>query len=122
MLNTFTNHYVILSYFFQSHDGGSNQYQRPSRHKSPTTSLNRTTDLEDSNQYVLDDSANVGEADVSDFCYPHSYLSNGSSELKHEDEGDGLNPKTNAIIEHLGNKIIRVRDLIRTEQKMRDGK
>lgn len=49
-------------------------------------------------------------------------MSNGSNELKQEDDTDGLDPKTNAIVEHLGTKIIRVKDLIRTEQKLRDGK
>lgn len=68
-----------------------------------------------------DDSA-IGEADTSDAVYTSSFLSNGSSDqTKQEDETDCLDPKTSAILDHLGNKIIRVRDLIKTEQKLRDG-
>lgn len=68
-----------------------------------------------------DDSA-IGEADTSDTLYTSSFLSNGSTDqTKQEDEPDCLDPKTNAILDHLGNKIIRVRDLIKTEQKLRDG-
>uniref|UniRef100_A0A6P7H1S5 Transmembrane and coiled-coil domains protein 2-like n=1 Tax=Diabrotica virgifera virgifera TaxID=50390 RepID=A0A6P7H1S5_DIAVI len=124
---------------FQSHDGiggGGIPPQRPSRqHRSPTSSLNRsggptvttavttTGDLDDSlNQvYLLDDSgggALMQEYDPSD--YPSSFMSNGSNELKQEDDTDSLDPKTNAILEQLGTKIIRVKDLIRTEQKLRD--
>lgn len=32
-----------------------------------------------------------------------------------------MDSKTSAVLEKLGNKIVRVRDLIRTEQKLRDG-
>ncbi|XP_072398432.1 transmembrane and coiled-coil domains protein 2 isoform X2 [Diabrotica undecimpunctata] len=123
----------------KSHDGivgGGIPPQRPSRqHRSPTSSLNRsagpnvttavttTGDLDDSlNQvYLLDDSgggALMQEYDPSD--YPSSFMSNGSNELKQEDDTDSLDPKTNAILEQLGTKIIRVKDLIRTEQKLRD--
>ncbi|XP_056638230.1 transmembrane and coiled-coil domains protein 2 isoform X2 [Diorhabda carinulata] len=122
----------------KSHDGiGSGiQPQRPARqHRSPTASLNRTGppggttavlpggDMDDSvNQvYLLDDSGGgnlMQEYDPSD--YPPSYMSNGSNELKTEDDTDSLDPKTNAILEQLGTKIIRVKDLIRMEQKLRD--
>ncbi|KAJ8931243.1 hypothetical protein NQ314_015870 [Rhamnusium bicolor] len=105
---------------FQSQDGGTSHTQK-TRHRSPTTSANRTIDMDDSTQACsLDDTGPPTEADASDLCYPSSFLSNGSSELKQDDEADGVDPKTNAILEHLGNKIVRVRDLIRTEQKLRD--
>lgn len=70
----------------------------------------------------LEDSA-TGDADTSDILYTSSFLSNGSTDQqqKPEDETDCLDPKTSAILDHLGNKIIRVRDLIKTEQKLRDG-
>nr|CAH7755788.1 unnamed protein product [Callosobruchus chinensis] len=101
----------------KSQDAG----QRQAKHRSPTTSLNRTTDLDDSNQIVyMDESGNLTELDVSDVYCPGSFISNGSSDARHDDETDCMDPKTNAILEHLGNKIIRVRDLIRTEQKLRD--
>ncbi|KAJ8948980.1 hypothetical protein NQ318_023004 [Aromia moschata] len=103
-----------------SQDGGVLAH-KSIRHRSPTTSVNRTVDMDDSTQgNSLDDTGATGEADTSDLCYPSSFLSNGSSELKQDDETDGIDPKTNAILEHLGNKIVRVRDLIRTEQKLRD--
>lgn len=70
----------------------------------------------------LEDSG-AGETDTSDILYTSSFLSNGSTADQHkqEDETDCLDPKTNAILDHLSNKIIRVRDLIKTEQKLRDG-
>lgn len=69
----------------------------------------------------LEDSV-VGEADTSDTLYTSSFLSNGSTDQqKQDDETDCLDAKTNAILDHLGSKIIRVRDLIKTEQKLRDG-
>lgn len=59
-------------------------------------------------------------ADTSNLCFTSSFVSNGSTEhVKAEDEPDA---RTNAVLEQLGNKIVRVRDLIRTEQKLRDGK
>ncbi|CAH2005669.1 unnamed protein product [Acanthoscelides obtectus] len=101
----------------KSQDAG----QRQAKHRSPTTSLNRTTDLDDSNQIVyMDESGNLTELDVSDVYCPGSFISNGSSDARQDDETDCTDPKTNAILEHLGNKIVRVRDLIRTEQKLRD--
>lgn len=68
------------------------------------------------------DESATGEADTSDAAYTSSFLSNGSADQsRQEDEPDGLDPKTSAILDHLGKKIIRVRDLIKTEQKLRDG-
>lgn len=59
-------------------------------------------------------------ADTSNLCLQSSFVSNGSTEhVKTEDEPPDA--RTNAILEQLGNKIVRVRDLIRTEQKLRDG-
>ncbi|XP_018570701.1 transmembrane and coiled-coil domains protein 2 isoform X3 [Anoplophora glabripennis] len=105
----------------KSQDGGTAYTHKASRHRSPTTSLNRTADMDDSTQSSnLDDTGPPVEGDTSDLYYPSSFLSNGSSELKQDDEADGMDPKTNAVLEHLGNKIVRVRDLIRTEQKLRD--
>lgn len=104
----------------KSQDDGITQMQR-SRHRSPTTSLNRTTDLDDSNQESgLDGSGNVDEVDVSELHYSSSHLSNGNSDVKHEDELEGLDPKRHAILEQLRTKISRVRATIRTEQKLRD--
>ncbi|XP_074042790.1 transmembrane and coiled-coil domain 2 protein Dmtn isoform X2 [Leptinotarsa decemlineata] len=101
----------------KSQDGTAHS-QKSSKHRSPTSSLNRTVDPEDLNLVsILDDSVNI-EFDPSE--YPSSFLSNGSSDLKADDDTDSVDPKTNAIIEHLTNKIVRVKDLIRTEQKLRD--
>ncbi|KAG5886469.1 hypothetical protein JTB14_012880 [Gonioctena quinquepunctata] len=100
----------------KSQDGTSQQ--KSSKHRSPTSSLNRTADPEDMNMAsILDETGNI---DFDPLDYPSSFLSNGSSDLKADDDTDSVDPKTNAIIEHLGNKIIRVKDLIRTEQKLRD--
>ncbi|KAJ8924707.1 hypothetical protein NQ315_000858 [Exocentrus adspersus] len=105
----------------KSQDGGTTHTHKSSRHRSPTASVNRAIEMDDSTQSSnLDDTGPPVESDTSDFYYPSSFLSNGSSELKQDDEADGIDPKTNAVLEHLGNKIIRVRDLIRTEQKLRD--
>ncbi|XP_044270400.1 transmembrane and coiled-coil domains protein 2 isoform X3 [Tribolium madens] len=103
----------------KSQDGGVTTHShRPSRHRSPTTSTNRT-DMEDGSHVYLDDSG-PAEADNSDICYT-SFFSNGSSEhVKQDDETDNIDPKISATLEQLSNKIIRVRDLIKTEQKMRD--
>ncbi|XP_015833371.1 transmembrane and coiled-coil domains protein 2 isoform X1 [Tribolium castaneum] len=103
----------------KSQDGGvTHSSHRPSRHRSPTTSTNRT-DMEDGSHVYLDDSG-PAEADNSDICYT-SFFSNGSSEhVKQDDETDNIDPKISATLEQLSNKIIRVRDLIKTEQKMRD--
>lgn len=74
----------------------------------------------------MDDStaflANVShDPDVSDL-YPASFISNGSEDAKDEtDTALLMDSKTSAVLEKLGNKIVRVRDLIRTEQKLRDG-
>lgn len=71
----------------------------------------------------LDDTGGTVEADTSDVGYTSSFLSNGSSEhVKPDYESDGLDRKTSVILEHVNNKIVRVKDLIRTEQKLRDGK
>lgn len=109
---------------FQSQDGTiATSSHRPSRHKSPTASSNRTTDMDDSLLGSnLDDSGQL-EVDQTDQCYiSSSFLSNGSSEhVKPDDEVDIIDPKTSAVLEHLSNKIVRVRDLIKTEQKLRDG-
>lgn len=103
----------------KSIDEGITQMHR-SRHRSPTTSLNKT-DVDDSNQEsVLDGSGNIEEGDVTDLNYSSSHLSNGNSDIKHEDELEGLDPKRHAILEQLRTKITRVRDTIRTEQKLRD--
>lgn len=53
-----------------------------------------------------------------------SFLSNGSSEhVTGYDESDAsTTAKAVAAIEHLNKKILRVRDSIRIEQTMRDGK
>ncbi|KAL1517742.1 hypothetical protein ABEB36_001473 [Hypothenemus hampei] len=113
----------------KSHEGGtSSHHSRPSRHKSPThLSKGHTHEhslLQDSS--LLDDSAallaNISQdPDVSDL-YPSSFFSNGSGGETKEDETDcgTLDSKTSAVLEHLGSKIVRVRDLIRTEQKLRD--
>lgn len=104
----------------KSQDDGITQMQR-SRHRSPTTSLNRTTDFDDSNQESgLDGSGNIDEVDISEFHHSSSHLSNGNSDVKHEDELEGLDPKRHAILEQLRTKISRVRTTIRTEQKLRD--
>lgn len=104
----------------KSTDEGLTQMQR-SRHRSPTTSLNRTTDLDDSNQEsAIDGSGNIDEVDVSELHYSSSHLSNGNTDVKHVDEFEGLDPKRHAILEQLKTKITRVRDTIRTEQKLRD--
>jgi hypothetical protein len=108
---------------FQSQDGGVTTHShRPSRHRSPTTSTNRT-DMEDAaaHSFNLDDTTGTAETDNSDLCYT-SYYSNGSTEhVKQDDETDNIDPKISATLEQLSNKIVRVRDLIKTEQKMRDG-
>lgn len=70
--------------------------------------------------YNLDETS--GEGDNSDICYS-SFFSNGSTEhVKHDDETDNIDPKISATLEQFSNKIVRVRDLIKTEQKLRDGK
>lgn len=76
--------------------------------------------MEDGSHVYLDDSTAV-EADNSDIY--SSFFSNGSTEhVKQDDETDNIDPKISATLEQLSNKIIRVRDLIKTEQKLRDGK
>ncbi|XP_068918104.1 transmembrane and coiled-coil domains protein 2 isoform X7 [Tenebrio molitor] len=106
----------------KSQDGGVTTHShRPSRHRSPTTSTNRT-DMEDAaaHSFNLDDTTGTAETDNSDLCYT-SYYSNGSTEhVKQDDETDNIDPKISATLEQLSNKIVRVRDLIKTEQKMRD--
>ncbi|XP_030760752.1 transmembrane and coiled-coil domains protein 2 isoform X2 [Sitophilus oryzae] len=111
----------------KSQEGGASHI-RPSRHKSPTQ-LTRNHAHEHGHApegVAMDDSiAHIMNASLQDLemsqTYPSSYISNGSGEAK-DDEADciPLDSKTNTILEHLGNKIVRVRDLIRTEQKLRD--
>lgn len=52
-----------------------------------------------------------------------SYISNGSSEqMKQDDDGDyPMDARTSALLEQLGTKIVKTRDLMKTEQKLRDG-
>ncbi|KRT82984.1 hypothetical protein AMK59_4885, partial [Oryctes borbonicus] len=105
--------------YLQSQDG---LVTRPSsnRHRSPTTSTSIRPEMEESVNlsHVLDETGPT-EGDTSEVCYPHSFVSNGSSEhVKNEDEADGSRP--NPVIEQLESKIIRTKDLIRTEQKLRD--
>lgn len=108
----------------------SSSHSRPSRHKSPTSTSTATTagranpptEMDDSTQSWDDSNIGPGDggADTSELYYA-SFLSNGSSEhVKQEDETDNIDPKTNAVLEQLSNKITRVRDLIKTEQKLRD--
>lgn len=96
---------------------------RPSRHRSPTASTCKT-DMDDTTTSHKDNAEEsaLGEPDISDPLYSSSFLSNGGTDqTKQEDEADGLDPKTSAVLDHLGSKIVRVRDLIKTEQKLRDG-
>lgn len=120
-----TNLTAIFSHF-QSHDGGVTHSHRTSRHRSPTAASHRP-DPDDSmhlhTKDNLDDTGGTAEADTSDVGYTSSFLSNGSSEhVKPDYEADTVDAKTTAILDHLNNKIVRVKDLIRTEQKLRDGK
>uniref|UniRef100_A0AAR5Q5Y1 Transmembrane and coiled-coil domains protein 2 n=2 Tax=Dendroctonus ponderosae TaxID=77166 RepID=A0AAR5Q5Y1_DENPD len=111
----------------KSHEGAtmSMSHSRPSRHKSPTQLTKSHGHEHIQSQSLLEDSAahlvNLSQdPDVSDL-YPSSFISNGSTETKDDETDCGLlDSKTSAVLEHLGNKIVRVRDLIRTEQKMRD--
>ncbi|XP_050295661.1 transmembrane and coiled-coil domains protein 2 isoform X1 [Anthonomus grandis grandis] len=119
-------------YIFQSLQEGqtsTSHHSRPSRHKSPTQltkshAVDHPVMLSESNA-LLDDSttfmANMSQdPDVSDL-YPASFISNGSGEVKDEEtDGGMMDPKVSAVLEQLGNKIVRVRDLIKTEQKLRD--
>lgn len=50
-----------------------------------------------------------------------SFLSNGSSELI-TDDVDSSGARVRQAIEQISNKITKTRELIRTEQKTRDGK
>ncbi|XP_017776343.1 PREDICTED: transmembrane and coiled-coil domains protein 2 isoform X2 [Nicrophorus vespilloides] len=88
------------------------------RHKSPTAPADSIA----MDECPILDETGPSEAEVLDPCYPSSFISNGSSEhVKPEDETDAAgNTRITATIEHLANKIIRVKDLIRTEQKLRD--
>lgn len=105
----------------KSQDEGSITQMQRSRHRSPTSSLNRTTDFDDSTQEsLLDGVSHIDEGDTTDLHHSSSHLSNGNSDVKHEDEYEGLDPKIHAIVEQLRTKITRVRDTIRTEQKLRD--
>ena len=108
----------------QSQDGGVTTHShRPSRHRSPTANTNRAEMDDSAHSYGLDDTpGTAAEADTSDLCYT-SLFSNGSTEhVKPDDETDNIDPKISATLEQLSNKIVRVRDLIKTEQKLRDGK
>ncbi|CAG9821511.1 unnamed protein product [Phaedon cochleariae] len=128
----------------KSHDGGPLPPPKPARHRSPTTAStpNRPhhpldpddPNLSSSSSYLpLDDSllaggggGYYGEIDPPDYPLSSSLLSNGGGanadhahHQKHQQD-DEVDAKTNAIIEHLASKVIRVKDLIRTEQKLRD--
>ncbi|CAH0546830.1 unnamed protein product [Brassicogethes aeneus] len=128
----------------KSQDGGGVSHgHRTSRHRSPTTSASRTgggststapLDMDDSNASMLDDSvlllasalANDSSTTVgggTDHADHSSFLSNGSSEhAKHtnDDDCDRVDNKTVTVLEQLRHKMVRVRDLMRTEQKLRD--
>lgn len=117
---------IIFFSYFQSQDGVSHTHRSSShRHRSPTTSSHKT-EMDDSTiSHRADNLDDTGllEGDTSDICYHTSLISNGSSEhVKPEDEADSVNARTTAVLDHLSNKISRVRDLIKTEQKLRDGK
>lgn len=105
----------------------SHTHKSQHRHRSPTAATHKTTEMDDSMHSHkigdnLEDSSGLLEVDTSDFCYPSSCISNGSSEIaKQEDEGDGMDAKTTAVLDRLNNKIGRVRDLIKTEQKLKEG-
>ncbi|XP_063910108.1 transmembrane and coiled-coil domains protein 2 isoform X2 [Zophobas morio] len=106
----------------KSQDGGVTTHShRPSRHRSPTANTNRAEMDDSAHSYGLDDTpGTAAEADTSDLCYT-SLFSNGSTEhVKPDDETDNIDPKISATLEQLSNKIVRVRDLIKTEQKLRD--
>ncbi|XP_060535727.1 transmembrane and coiled-coil domains protein 2 isoform X2 [Cylas formicarius] len=101
----------------KSHEGGAHHHHHHRRHRSPTSQGRGTMEAAPaSDPGAADDSTH--DADASDL-YAASFASNGSGK---DDETDYniLDAKTSAVLEHLGNKIVRVRDLIRTEQKLRD--
>ncbi|KAK9745867.1 GSKIP domain [Popillia japonica] len=89
------------------------------RHRSPTASTSTRPEMEESGNlsHTLDE-IGPAEGDTSEVYYPHSFVSNGSTEHVKEDETDGSRP--NPVIEQLESKIVRTKDLIRTEQKLRD--
>ncbi|XP_045462892.1 transmembrane and coiled-coil domains protein 2 isoform X3 [Harmonia axyridis] len=125
-------------FYFQPDDArlASQQSYKIGRHKSPTASR---SDMNDSSthphhqhhhhhQQHQDDSgttAGVATEDVADLggggC-PSSYASNGSSEqMKQEEDGDyAMDARTTALLEQLGTKICKTRDLMKMEQKLRD--
>ncbi|KAL3275130.1 hypothetical protein HHI36_019900 [Cryptolaemus montrouzieri] len=74
--------------------------------------------------YHLDDPGGTGESphDTSDLGGYPSYISNGSSEqMKQDDDGDFcMDARTSALLEQLGTKIVKTKDLMRMEQKLRD--
>ncbi|XP_019871661.2 transmembrane and coiled-coil domains protein 2 isoform X4 [Aethina tumida] len=133
----------------KSQDGGGVSYaHRTSRHRSPTTSSSRTgpPDPDDSTTSVaasataavamsasgLDDSLAIAlAADTSasgclttaDHLEHSSFLSNGSSEHGRQatdDEVDRVDIKTNTVLDQLKEKMNRVKNLMKTEQKLRD--
>ncbi|KAK9885942.1 hypothetical protein WA026_013818 [Henosepilachna vigintioctopunctata] len=113
--------------YFQSDDGKITSHSyKIGRHKSPTASK---SDMDDSAGHLhhTEDSALVvgigdGLQDTPDFGGCPSYVSNGSSEqMKQDDESDYfIDARTTAMMEQLGTKIIKTRDLMKVEQKLRD--
>ncbi|XP_022915682.1 transmembrane and coiled-coil domains protein 2 isoform X8 [Onthophagus taurus] len=110
----------------QQQQQASSSATRTSRHRSPAAP--KSSDMDDSTtlSHALDDSCPLTEGDTSDICYPPSFVSNGSSEHAPRPEDDsvtdsaGNSTRINPVIEQLEHKIIRTKDLIRTEQKLRD--
>ncbi|KAF5300687.1 hypothetical protein FQA39_LY11049 [Lamprigera yunnana] len=94
-------------------------HRSSTRHRSPTS---HKTEMDDSLHLMQDDSTTAIEADDSDMCFPTSFISNGSSEhvLQYDDTDGASNIRTTAAIEHLNNKIKRIKDCIRLEQMLRD--
>ncbi|XP_076272473.1 transmembrane and coiled-coil domain 2 protein Dmtn isoform X3 [Rhynchophorus ferrugineus] len=110
----------------KSQEAGQVPHSRSSRHKSPTQLARSHAKDHDSSAFLDDSVGQIANASSQDMevsqTYPSSYISNGSGGEAKEDEADGANldSKTSLILEHLGNKIVRVRDLIKMEQKLRD--
>lgn len=142
-----THHHKSLSHgsadsakFFLLQDAApAHGAHRAARHKSPTGAIVATSRADLSSQSgaaeeSLNSSSACGEdvatgaeyADQSDVGEHPSNVSNGSSErvLKHsanEDESDFCaDSRTAAMLEQLGTKIVKTRDLMKIEQKLRD--
>ncbi|XP_044767064.1 transmembrane and coiled-coil domains protein 2 isoform X2 [Coccinella septempunctata] len=109
-------------FYFQSDDARlASQSYKIGRHKSPTTSKNEMNDSS-AHLHHLDDSGPIGGEDATDLGGCPSYISNGSSEqMKQDDDGDyAMDARTSALLEQLGTKIVKTRDLMKMEQKLRD--